>query len=343
MVDAKVPRRILRQAQDGLWGTPYTSGVTMAIWFELIGFGVGLLFGSFLNVCISRLPGHESIVTPRSRCMSCGRQIRWYDNVPVLSWVVLRGRCRDCGAGISWRYPAVELAVGVWFAAFSTEAFRIITSNWETVDFGPPLAVWRAEHVTGLLGSLILGFLLIGLMVMDWQTMRLPDAFTLPGIGIGFLLVCVRAFFLTPGEGDIVFNTTHQLRMSSPGSSTALGNVFMTGTEAMVLGRVAAIAGAALVLLLARWGYKALRGRDGLGLGDVKLLAMIAAFLGFGEALLALLVGVVAASLYGVVLIALRRARGESKLPLGSFLAAGGLFAALFGAQIVGWYMGLLR
>jgi leader peptidase (prepilin peptidase)/N-methyltransferase len=311
----------------------------MAIWFELIGFGVGLLFGSFLNVCISRLPGHESVVTPRSRCMSCGRQIRWYDNVPILSWVMLRGRCRDCGAGISWRYPAVELGVGVWFA---TVVARMPADMKGFFGSAPSFVLFPSVTVQAI-SVAILGFLLIGLMVMDWRTMRLPDAFTLTGIGIGFVLVCVRAYFLAPGEGDVVFNTTHQLRLSSPGSFTAQGNVFMTGTEAMVLGRVAAIAGAALVLLLTRWGYKALRGRDGLGLGDVKLLAMIAAFLGFGEALLALLLGVVAASLYGMALVALRRAGAESKLPLGSFLAAGGLFAALFGAGIVDWYAGLLR
>ena len=130
--------------------------------------------------------------------------------------------------------------------------------------------------------------------------MRLPDAFTLTGIGIGFVLVCVQAFFLAPGEGDVVLDTTHQLRMSSPGASQAQGNVFMTGTEAMVLGRVAAIAGAALLLLAVRWLYKAVRKRDGMGLGDVKLLAMIAAFLGFGEAMLALFAGVLAASVYGI-------------------------------------------
>ena len=92
-----------------------------------------------------------------------------------------------------------------------------------------------------------------------------------------------------------------------------------------------------------RWGYKALRKRDGMGLGDVKLLATIAAFLGFGEALLALFAGVVAASVYGIVLMARRRAGGATKLPLGSFLAAGGLFAALFGPRIIAWYMELLR
>ena len=309
------------------------------MWFELIGFGVGLLLGSFLNVCISRLPAHESIVRPGSRCMSCGHPVRWFDNVPVVSWLALRGRCRDCGAGISWRYPVVEFGVGVWFAIYFSEAYGV-TSTWTTMD---TLATWWAGHLIGLVGSLILGFLLIGLMVMDWRTQRLPDAFTLPGIGIGFVLACVRAMFLVPGEGDIVLNTSHQLRMSSPGSFQAQGNVFMTGTEAMVLGRIAAIAGAALILLLVRWIYRALRKRDGMGLGDVKLLAMIAAFLGFGESLLALFAGVVAASVYGLALVARKKAGGTTKLPFGSFLAVGGLAAALFGPGLVDWYVELLR
>jgi leader peptidase (prepilin peptidase) / N-methyltransferase len=327
---------------------PYTSRVAADIWVEVVGFGVGLLFGSFLNVCISRLPGHESVVRPGSHCMSCGHAVRWYDNVPILSWAVLRGRCRDCGAGISWRYPAVELAVGVWFAKVASD----LALQWEVnrpdmiagfvMIFGnKPYSV--QHRLPDLVGMAILGFLLIGLMVMDWRTQRLPDAFTLTGIGIGFLLVCVRAFFLAPGEGDIAFNTTHQLRMSSPGSFQAQGNVFLTGTEAMVLGRVAAIAGAALILLVVRWLYKALRKRDGMGLGDVKLLAMIAAFLGFGESLLALFVGVVAASVFGLALMVRGKAGAATKLPFGSFLAAGGMFAALFGQRIVVWYAGLLR
>ena len=203
---------------------------------------------------------------------------------------------------------------------------------------GPASAEW-----IDVLGFAILGFLLLGLMVMDWQTQRLPDAFTLTGIGIGSLLTCVQAYFLAPGQGDIVIDTTHQLRLSSPGSFQSQGNVFMTGPEALVLGRIAAIAGAALILLLVRWGYKALRKRDGMGLGDVKLLATIAAFLGFSQTLLALFAAVLAASVYGILLLSLRQASGNSKLPLGSFLAAGGLFAALLGPQIVDWYVGLLR
>ena len=297
----------------------------------------GLAFGSFLNVCISRLPSHESIVTPRSHCMACEHAIRWYDNLPVLSWALLRGRCRDCKAKISWRYPAVELAVGVWFAL---AASRLNVLELATISrlSGPTPTEWIA-----VLGFASLGFLLIGLMVMDWQTQRLPDAFTLTGIGIGFLLTCVQAFFLAPGEGDIVLDTTHQLRLSSPGSFASQGNVFLTGTEALIMGRFAAIAGAALILLTVRWGYKALRKRDGMGLGDVKLLAMIAAFLGFRETLLALFVAVLAASIYGILLLARRQASGNSKLPLGSFLAAGGLFSALWGPRIVEWYVSLLR
>jgi leader peptidase (prepilin peptidase)/N-methyltransferase len=200
-----------------------------------------------------------------------------------------------------------------------------------------------ANIATDLVGTAVLGFLLIGLIVMDWQTQRLPDAFTLTGIGIGFVLVCVQAFFLKTGEGDIVLNASRELRMSSPGSFQAQGNVFMTGTEAMVLERVAAIAGAALILLTIRWLYKALRKRDGMGLGDVKLLAMIAAFLGFGESMFALFAGVLAASAYGFVLVARGKAGAATKLPFGSFLAAGGLVAALFGPPIVAWYASLLQ
>ena len=328
--------------------------------FELLGFLVGLLFGSFLNVCISRLPAHESIVTPRSRCTSCGHTIRWYDNIPILSWLLLRARCRDCKARISWRYPAVELAVGLWFALAAYvlwSTLGIISTIFVeprvplppgAPPFAGPTMHDLAASASGdlyvsVIAFAILGFLLIGLMVMDWQTQRLPDAFTLTGFAIGFVLTCVQALFLAPGQGDIVLNPTHQLRLSSPGSFAAQGNVFLTGTEALVMGRIAAIAGAALLLLIIRWLYKAVRKREGMGLGDVKLLAMIAAFLGFGESLLALFAGALAASTYGLTLLARGKAGAKSKLPMGSFICAGGLFAALFGQRIVDWYVGLLR
>jgi leader peptidase (prepilin peptidase)/N-methyltransferase len=305
-----------------------------------VSFLVGLLFGSFLNVCISRVPAGQSVVRPRSRCPECGAGIRWFDNVPLVSWVVLRARCRDCGGKISWRYPAVEAAVGLWFGVAVLEL-----KGWR----GSQLFCWRlptfgesSEAGIASLGFAILGFLLIGLIVIDWNTLRLPDEFTLGGIAMGLFLVCSQAIFLGPGEDQIVLSSSHQLRLSSPGSFAARGNVFLTGPESLIFGRVAAVCGAALLLLIVRWTYRALRKRDGLGLGDVKMLAMIAAFLGFWPAVVALFVGVMGAAVYGTALMARGKAHALTRLPLGSFLGVGGLVAAVWGDQIVVWYRGLL-
>jgi leader peptidase (prepilin peptidase)/N-methyltransferase len=306
--------------------------------FEIAAFMIGLLFGSFLNVCISRLPEHKSLSKPRSHCMACGKTIRWYDNVPLLSWVLLRGRCRDCGVGISWRYPAVELAVGLWFAV-------VMFGWWRLMLRGVWVQLTTADEVkiTVLaLGIAILGFLLIGLIVMDWQTHTLPDAFTITGTLIGFVLICCQAVFLAPGELDINFDTQRQLRLSSPGSFVAKGTLFMTGPEHLVLGRLLAIVCAAGLLLLIRLLYKKLRGREGLGLGDAKLMAMIAAFLGFWPAMLALFLGVVLCSAYAITLMARGKATAATRLPLGTFLSIGGLISALVGAPIIAWYSSLL-
>ncbi len=312
--------------------------------FELVAFLFGLLMGSFLNVCISRLPKHESIVQPRSRCLECGATIRWYDNIPILSWIFLRARCRDCQHPIPWRYPAVELSVGLWFGL---AAMRFVAAR-PSLFFAPgtirvyheyPAAAAWFDTTT----LLILGFLLIGLIVMDWQTHLLPNAFTLTGIAIGLFLVCTQAIFLPPHQGDVVLNTTHQLRMSSPGSNAAHGNIFLTGTEALVFGRIAAIVGAAGLLLLVRWTYKLIRHREGLGLGDVKLIAMIAAFLGFWPAILALFIGVFTSAVYGLFLIARGRANALTKLPLGSFISAGGLIAAIYGSRLIDMYTATLH
>ena len=304
--------------------------------FELAAFLVGLLFGSFLNVCISRLPRHESIVRPRSHCPNCGKPIRWYDNIPVLSWILLRGRCRDCKSSIPWRYPLVELAVGIWFAVV---AGWIVTLELAKVSrlSGPTSAEW-----IGVVGVAILGFLLIGLMVMDWQTMTLPDAFTLTGIAIGLFLICTQAIFLGPNE-DQVRLTKHSLHLTSPGGVTDHGNVFLTGPESLIFGRIAAVCGVALLLLIIRWIYKAVRHREGMGLGDVKLIAMIAAFLGFWPAILSLFIGVIVASLYGAFLLFRGRAIATSKLPFGSFLCVGGLVAAVYGNRLIDMYIALLR
>ena len=307
---------------------------------EIAGLVVGLLLGSFLNVCVVRVPRGESVVKPGSHCRACGRRLRWFDNVPVVSWLALRGRCRDCGARVSWRYPVVELAVGVWFARLGYYlglAFFGPAPQPRASQFDFP-----ATYVIFLLGSAVLGWLLIGLIVIDWEWQRLPDAFTLSGIAAGLFLVCTQAIFLGPTDDQIVLNSAKQLRLASPGSFAARGNVFLTGPEALIFGRLAAVCGAALILLLVRWGYKRVRGREGLGLGDVKMLAMVAAFLGFWPAVLTLFVGVVLASGYAVTLIVRGRAGAATRLPLGSFLGVGGLFVAVAGERVLDWYRGLL-
>ncbi len=303
--------------------------------FEAFWFVIGLAFGSFLNVCIARLPQGESVVAPRSRCPQCRRPIRWYDNVPLLSWVLLRGRCRDCGATISWSHPAVELATAVWFAIAAS-----------LTPIGPTPALTGEHLAIGIIGGIsfgVLGFLLIGLMVMDWQTGLLPDVFTFGGMAAAFFLVCSQAIFLAPGEDQIVLNTTKQLRLRSPGSFAAQGNVFLTGPESLIFGRIAAACGVALLLLGIRWIYKVLRKRDGMGMGDVKMLAMIAAFLGFWPTILALFVGVITAALYSVAMIARGRAGASTRIAFGSFLAIGGLVSAVYGGEVIAWYSGLLR
>lgn len=308
------------------------------VFYVVVAFILGLLFGSFLNVCIVRLPQRESVIHPRSRCPQCGAGIRWYDNIPVISWLLLRGRCRDCKQPISLRYPLVELAVGFWFAAVVLHCVAVSSSG----IYAQLSSEWYASLILMGIGIAILGFLLIGLMVMDWKTQLLPNAFTLWGIFIGFMLVCVRAYFLSPNEAQVLLPPQH-IELTSPGSVNDQGNVFLTGPEHLIFGRIAAICAAALVLLIIRWLYKALRHREGMGLGDVKLLAMIAAFLGFWPAVLSLFFGVLSASVYAAILLLRGRANRVTKLAFGSFLAIGGLIAAQFGNRIIEMYSALLH
>ncbi len=297
---------------------------------------LGLLLGSFLNVCIARLPRGESIVAPRSRCPQCREPIAAYDNIPLLSWLLLRAKCRRCGASISWRYPAIELCTALWFTLAAAVLVHALLAPSVAVGPGIASVVLTAVSVAAL------GFLLLGLAVMDWQTHTLPDSFTFSGIALGLSLAFAQAALLPMGQGDIHFTPRSSLRLNSPGSFVSRGDVFLTGTEALVMGRVVAVLAAGGTLLLIRALYKALRHRDGMGLGDAKLLAMIAAFLGFGDAMLSFFLGMIACAAYAVYLLARGRATATTRLPLGSFLAAGGLLTAMLGEAILTWYKGLL-
>lgn len=306
--------------------------MTPFIAYEAVGFVLGLIFGSFLNVCIARLPQGKSVVHPRSRCPHCGAAIRWYDNIPVLSWLLLRGRCRDCKHPIALHYPLVEIGLGLWFMAQAAEIYTLLYLSRSTDIVSGVIA-----HV----GIAVLGFLLIGLMVMDWQIQLLPDAFTLGGIAISFLLTCVSSIFLAPNEDDVTLSN-HHIQISSPGSSAGQGNVFLTGPERMLSEWLLSVFAAIVILLLVRWLYRVLRHREGMGLGDVKLFGLLAAFLGFWSAALALFLGVLAASFYAIVLLARGKAGATSKLAFGSFLAIGGLIAALYGEKLISLYKTLL-
>jgi len=234
----------------------------------------------------------------------------------------------------------VGLATAVWFAVAMARLAGMLAGP----AANPPYTTeeWAVTAI-GTAATALLGFLLIGLMVMDWQTGLLVDEFTWGGMAAAFFLVCSQAIFLGPGEGQIVLNSSKQLRLRSPGSFAAQGNVFLTGPESLIFGRLAAVASVALLLLGLRWTYKRLRGRDGMGLGDVKMLAMIAAFVGFWPAMVALFVGVMTAAGYSLGLLARGKAGAGTRIAFGSFLGVGGLVTALWGQRVVEWYGGLLR
>jgi len=241
---------------------------------------LGLITGSYLNVVIHRLPRGVSTVLPPSSCPSCGVRIRARDNVPVLSFLVLRGRCRGCGRSIGWRYPMVEAATGALFLACF-------------LRFGP---TWSAV-VAALFGSL-----LIALALIDLEHFILPDRITLPGIALGLVLQPVVKWVTIP--------------------SALLG----------------AAAGAGVILAMnAIWLL--VRKVQGFGLGDVKMLAMIGAFLGLSGVAVTLFVGALLGSLVGIALMARQRIQLQSRLPFGFFLSIGALAALFWGRGVVEWYL----
>lgn len=272
----------------------------------------GLAFGSFLNVCLTRWPAGKSVVTPRSHCRSCGRTLLWWENIPLVSWLMLGGRCRSCLARIGWRYPLVELSIGVlwglvaWQASQPTLADQLLFSN---------LVSWAALVV----GRLAFCWLLVALAVLDAESLWLPNWLTVPGIALGFAVNLLRLAALRDG----------------PRAGTALA----TGAALMILG---ALAAAALVLVIRRV-YWMMRRREGIGLGDAVLMAMLGAWLGLPGALLAFAIGVLLGALVSLLILALPREQNRSwaliKLPLGTFLCIGGIVSGLWGERILTAYL----
>ncbi len=286
--------------------------------------------------------GTSPIVRPRSRCPNCQTPIRWYDNIPLISWILLRARCRDCHQPIPLRYPLVELATAIWFAIQAGRLYTVV--HFYFLDPLPGASSSYAPFaIIANLAVTILGFLLIGLIVMDWQTHLLPDAFTLTGIAIGLFLICTQAIFLGPTEDQVVL-THHSIQLTSPGGVTDHGQCLphRPGSPDRRPHRLPSRSGAPAALDSLDLSASSAIAK-GMGLGDVKLLAMIAAFLGFWPAILSLFFGVLGASIYGAIPTRTGRAGMLSKLAFGSFLGAGGLIAAQFGDRIIDAYSQLLR
>ena len=282
---------------------------------------IGLAFGSFLNVCLTRWPGGASVVRPRSKCIHCGRMLLWWENVPVLSWLALGGRCRTCKGWLGWRYPLVELAVGVFWAAIVWQALAPLA--WTANDlaagshFPDPLA---GAPVLVIFGKLLFTWLLVGLAVVDVEHLWLPDFVTLPGIVLGGLITIWSGRPLTG--------------MVGPPGPVLLRLIDLAFDLAISAG----------LILLIRWLYWIVRRREGIGLGDAKLMAMLAAWLGLPGALLAFSTGVLLGALFGAIVLLVpdnttREKPGSIKLPLGTFLCVGGLIALFYGSRILAAYL----
>jgi leader peptidase (prepilin peptidase)/N-methyltransferase len=265
----------------------------------------GLLIGSFLNVVIVRLPGGLSIVTPPSHCPRCRQSIRAYDNIPLLSFLLLRGKCRKCGEPISWRYPLVELMNGLFYV-------------WVASEFG----------VNGE-GLLLMAFCssLIVITFIDFDHQIIPDAITLPGALIGVL---IAPFFMATLSDPLPFGLDRLV---------PLGWSYLAGLLNAVLGLLSG----ALPLMTVGWLWEKLRNIEAMGGGDVKLMAMVGAFLGWKGALLTIMLGALSGSVIGVALILLKRQEADKVIPFGPFLAVGSLTSAFFGLDIIDWYLNLIR
>jgi len=249
----------------------------------LIAFFIGAIVGSFLNVCIHRLPRHESVVWPASHCPSCAGPIAVYDNIPILSYLLLRGRCRTCRTLISPHYPIVELVNGVGYALIS----------WQ---FG---IGWTAAVYALLFSSLLV------ITFIDFFHQIIPNVITLPGIALGLL-----------------------------GSITVLPVGLLDSVLGILLGYG--------ILWGIAEAYLYFRGKEGMGLGDAKLLAMIGAFLGWKPMLLTIMVGAMVGSVVGLTLFALKITRWDQYLPFGVFLALGAVVSIFFHREALTWYFGLL-
>jgi leader peptidase (prepilin peptidase)/N-methyltransferase len=281
--------------------------IQMVLSAPLIGifaFVLGLIIGSFLNVCIIRIPEQKSIVMPASACPKCGAAIRPYDNIPVLSWVMLGGKCRACKTKISGMYPLVELLTGMLFLGCY-------------FGFGPTVEALKWATFSALM---------IVLVFTDLRERILPDVVNYTGVALGLALSLASK----PLDGTALWIANRAFEFPPP---------------APVVSLVDALLGAALgssLLWLVSEAYFRLRGREGMGLGDVKMMLLVGAFLGVKRTLLTIFAGSLLGSVLGIAFMLARRKESNYELPFGTFLGMAALLVVFFGTPLVNWYQSLL-
>lgn len=261
----------------------------------------GLIIGSFLNVVILRLPQGMSISIPRSHCPQCKRLIPWYDNVPILSYMILRGHCRRCGKNISLRYPLIEALTGV-----------VSLLLYLKYGLGVEWAIFLAFSAA-----------LIVLAFIDLDHRILPDPITLNGIWIGVL---ASVYLAEPSPLVSRLFRFAGIELTNPRASAFIGSV------------LGAIVGGGLLWAVAE-AYLRLRGIEGMGFGDVKMMALVGAFLGAPLALLTIMIGSLLGSIVGLIFIRISGKTREYELPFGTFLAAAGIVTVLYGEDLIRWYI----
>ncbi len=266
---------------------------------------IGLIVGSFLNVCIVRIPRGRSIVNPPSHCPRCRERIKFYDNIPVISFLILRGRCRSCGEPISWRYPMVELLNGLIYV-------WVVHEFWITGE---------AVLLMALCSSLIV------ITFIDFDFQIIPDVITFPGMLLG---VMVGPFFLSTLNQPLPFHLDHLM----PHAGYLLVS-FLNAVIGMLCG--------ALPLFTIGWLWEKIRHEEGMGMGDVKLMGMIGSFLGWKGAFLTIFFGAIIGSIVGLVLMMLKLHKKGQVIPFGPFLALGAVATVFYGPDIIAWYLGLMR
>lgn len=266
---------------------------------------LGAIIGSFLNVVIHRLPREESIVFPNSRCPSCGKAIKAYDNIPLISWIILRGRCRSCRAVISARYPAVEFLTALLFGAVFLR---------DGLTFALPF-------------NLVFVSMLVALVFIDAEHMLLPNAITYPGIGFAVVARLAIPFLM----GAPYFDDLGPVLFSKfPGWP-----IWAVSIVGAIIG---ALAGGG-TLWLVGWAWERLRGIEAMGLGDVKMMLMVGAFLGWRLTVLTIFLAVTSGSITGLFLMIKRRERNlQMELPFGIFLGIGAIISLLVGKYFIAWY-----